>query len=87
MQTHKVISFPIVLVGRAYWQGLVDWVSTAVLDRGMISTADLELLKVVDTAQEAVDIVLERGAELRAEEEAAAAATARAQQAAEGSAR
>lgn len=87
VQTHKVISFPIVLVGRAYWQGLVDWVSSSVLDRGMISAADLELLKVVDTAQEAVDIVLERGAQLRAEEEAAAAETARAQQAAEESSR
>src|SRR4051794_11938946 len=74
VQTHKVISFPIVLVGRDYWQGLVDWVGSAVLDRGMVSAADLELLKVVDTAQEAVAIVLERGAQLRAEEEAAAAA-------------
>ena len=87
VQTHKVISFPIVLVGRAYWQGLVDWVSSAVLARGMISAADLELLKVVDSAQEAVDIVLERGAQLRAEEEAAAAETARAQRAAEESSR
>ena len=41
VQTHKVISFPIVLVGRDYWQGLVDWVGSAVLDRGMISAADL----------------------------------------------
>lgn len=87
VQTHKVISFPIVLVGRDYWQGLVDWVRAAALPRGMISAADLELLKVVDTAQEAVDLVLERGVQLRAEQEAAAAATARAQQAAEGAAR
>ncbi|GEL98021.1 TIGR00730 family Rossman fold protein [Cellulomonas terrae] len=86
VQTHKVISFPIVLVGREYWQGLVDWVRSAALPRGMISAADLELLKVVDTAQEAVDLVLERGVQLRAEQEAAAAATARAQQAAESTA-
>lgn len=83
VQTHKVIGFPIVLVGRDYWQGLIDWIGTAVLERGMISSADLELLKVVDTAEEAVSVVLERGAQLRAEEEAAAVETARAQQAAE----
>ena len=75
VQTHKVISFPIVLVGRDYWQGLLDWVGGAVLERGMISAADLELLQVVDTAEEAVKIVVERGAELRAEEEAAAPRT------------
>ena len=87
VQTHKVISFPIVLVGRSYWQGLIDWVHSAALDRGMVSPADLELLKVVDTAQDAVDVVLERGAQLRAEEEAAAAEMARAQQAAGDSTR
>src|SRR4051794_35963787 len=83
VQTHKVISFPIVLVGREYWKGLIDWFSSAVQGRGMVGLADLELVKVVDTAQEAVAAVLARGAELRAEEERAAAETARAQQAAE----
>ena len=77
VQTHKVISFPIVLIGRAYWQGLIDWVSSAVQQRGMVGEADVELIKVVDTAEEAVEAVLARGAELRAEEERAAAETAR----------
>ncbi|WP_028050941.1 TIGR00730 family Rossman fold protein [Cellulomonas sp. URHD0024] len=80
VQTHKVIGFPIVLVGRAYWQGLMDWVSSAVHERGMVGHADIELIKVVDTAEEAVQAVLARGAELRAEEERAAAETALAQQ-------
>jgi uncharacterized protein (TIGR00730 family) len=83
VQTHKVVSFPIVLVGRAYWQGLLDWVASSVLERGMVGSADVELIKVVDTAAEAVDAVLARGAELRAEEERAAAETALAQQSAE----
>jgi len=83
VQTHKVISFPIVLVGSDYWKGLIEWASGPVLARGMISRVDLDLIKLVDTAEEAVDIVLERGAELRAEELRAAEATARAQQAAE----
>lgn len=84
VQTHKVTSFPIVLVGSAYWQGLMDWVRGPVLDRGMISAVDLELLKVVDDATEAVDIVRTRGAELRAQEEAAARETARVQTSPEG---
>ena len=83
VQTHKVISFPIVLVGRAYWRGLMDWVRSTVQERGMVAAADVDLINVVDTAEEAVAAVLARGAELRAEEEAAAAETARAQQAAE----
>ncbi|GCE76953.1 LOG family protein [Cellulomonas biazotea] len=84
VQTHKVTGFPIVLVGSAYWQGLLDWVGGPVLDSGMISDVDLGLLQVVDGADEAVDIVRTRGAELRAQEEAAARETARAASSAEG---
>lgn len=85
VQTHKVIQFPIVLVGRAYWQGLLDWIGGSVLERGLIGRADLELLRVVDTAEEAVAAVVERGAQLREQERAATAAAARDQAAADGS--
>ena len=74
VQTHKVVEFPIVLVGTEYWQGLLDWARGPVLDRGMISEADLALIKLVDDPAEAVRIVAERGAELRAAERAAQAA-------------
>jgi uncharacterized protein (TIGR00730 family) len=74
VQTHKVTEFPIVLVGRSYWQGLVDWLRTSVADRGMISPRDIDLLKIVDDPEEAVRIVCERNEELRAEELAAAEA-------------
>jgi uncharacterized protein (TIGR00730 family) len=83
VQTHKVTGFPIVLVGRSYWQGLLDWLGGEVLSRGTISAVDLELLEVVDTAEEAVSTVLERGAALRAEEEAAVLANAQAEKEAE----
>ncbi|WP_019134955.1 TIGR00730 family Rossman fold protein [Cellulomonas massiliensis] len=82
VQTHKVIQFPIVLVGRDYWAGLLDWLSRTVEPHGMVSAPDVELLRLVDTAEEAVQAVLDRGAELRAEEDAAARATADAQEAA-----
>ncbi|HZL80739.1 MAG TPA: TIGR00730 family Rossman fold protein, partial [Demequina sp.] len=68
VQTHKVTSFPIVLIGSSYWSGLLEWIAGPVVDRGMINPADLELLKIVDDADEAVRIVCERGAELRAQE-------------------
>jgi hypothetical protein len=57
-----------------------------VLERGMIREADLELIRLVDDADEAVQIVEQRGAELRAAERAAAAGAEQAQQAAEAEA-
>ncbi|MEI6682678.1 MAG: TIGR00730 family Rossman fold protein [Bacteroidota bacterium] len=59
IQTHKLVRFPIVLVSRAYWQGMIDWITTVVLAEQNISPADLEIFKVVDTAQEAVGYITE----------------------------
>jgi len=85
VQTHKVVEFPIVLVGRDHWQGLLDWIAGPLVEQGLISPADLELIQVVDTAQDAVRVVVERGVELRAAEEAATVEAAEAQQAADAS--
>ncbi|MPV38878.1 LOG family protein [Georgenia subflava] len=74
VQTQKVSSFPIVLVGSEYWGGLVEWLRTTMVERGTISPADLDLLPVVDTAEEAVDAVLTGMAHLAHEKEAQAAA-------------
>lgn len=79
VQTHKVTNFPIVLLGGAYWSGLVSWLRDTVHPHGMIGEADLDLLPIADSAQEAVDIIVRRGAELRAEEQAATRAMQRAQ--------
>lgn len=54
MQTHKIDMFPVILVGRDYWGGLVDWLRGAVLDRATINAPDLDLLRIVDTADEAI---------------------------------
>ncbi|UVY83401.1 TIGR00730 family Rossman fold protein [Brachybacterium sp. NBEC-018] len=59
MQTHKISMFPVVLVGRAYWQGLIDWISTTLVERGMIAPTDPDLLRVVDTAEEALAVLRE----------------------------
>ena len=58
IQTEKSEPFPVVLVGRAYWGGLVDWLRNAVLGMGCISPQDIDLFTVVDSGEEAAQIVL-----------------------------
>ena len=53
-QTGKVTSFPIVLIGVDYWQGLIDWIRTSLEGGGMISEGDLDRLVVTDDLDEAV---------------------------------
>jgi uncharacterized protein (TIGR00730 family) len=79
VQTQKVTGFPIVLVGRDYWGGLVEWIRATLLSHGMISEPDVDLLHVTDDPDEAVRIVVERGAALRAAERAAVEASGEAQ--------
>ncbi|HEX4976692.1 MAG TPA: TIGR00730 family Rossman fold protein [Nocardioides sp.] len=62
VQTQKVTSFPIVLVGTSYWGGLVDWIRRTVLAEGKVSEADLDLLHVTDDVDEAVAIMVEASA-------------------------
>jgi uncharacterized protein (TIGR00730 family) len=57
VQTRKVTRFPIVLFGRNYWQGLVDWLRMSVVEQGKASARDLELFHVTDDIDEAVAIV------------------------------
>jgi uncharacterized protein (TIGR00730 family) len=58
VQTRKVTSFPIVLVGREYWGGLLDWLRQALLANAMIGDSDLDLLTVTDDPGEAVRAVV-----------------------------
>lgn len=58
IQTNKIDKFPIVLVGREFWSGLVDWVRTTLLDSFQnISAGDIDILQVVDTADEVIEIL------------------------------
>jgi len=59
VQTEKVTSFPIVLVGSDYWAGLVDWLRGTVLADGKIAGRDLDMFTVTDDVEEAVAIMLE----------------------------
>ncbi|MBT0551347.1 LOG family protein [Riemerella anatipestifer] len=54
IQTRKIGRFPIVLVGSKFWSGLLDWFKDTLLESKLISPEDLNLFRVVDTAEEAV---------------------------------
>ena len=58
VQTQKISSFPIVLVGSNYWNGLLGWLGESAIAAGTIGPADLSLIQVVDDPQEAVDLVI-----------------------------
>ncbi len=57
IQTHKIGKFPIILVGSDFWTGLMDWVKTTMLKMGNISPEDLNLIQIVDTEEEVVEII------------------------------
>jgi len=56
IQTGKIARFPIVLVGKEYWSGLIDWITNTMLQKEKnISPEDLNLFRLVDTAEEAAE--------------------------------
>ncbi|ESQ05953.1 Lysine decarboxylase [Streptomyces sp. PVA_94-07] len=57
VQTRKVTRFPIVLFGREYWSGLVDWLRDTVVAQGKCAAKDLLLFHVTDDVEEAVALV------------------------------
>src|SRR5436305_15316723 len=70
VQTRKVTSFPIVLLGAAYWSGLVEWLRTTMVEQGKASPADLDLFKLTDSPAEAVEAI--KASSGRRDEETAA---------------
>lgn len=60
VQTNKIAEFPVVLVGREYWEGLIDWIKKTMLHQEHnINESDLDLFKIVDTADEAVKHIVD----------------------------
>jgi uncharacterized protein (TIGR00730 family) len=60
IQTKKIRGFPVVLVGRDYWSGLIDWMKTSMLVARNISLEDLDLMHVVDEPDEVCAIINKR---------------------------
>lgn len=54
IQTQKIARFPIILVGTSFWSGLLDWFKNSLLENKLITPENLQLFRLVDTADEAV---------------------------------
>ena len=59
MQTAKGRKMPVVLVGSKFWSGLLEWIRTVLVDKGMISPEDVNLYQVVDEPQAVVDAIFD----------------------------
>jgi hypothetical protein len=57
IQTKKIGKFPIVLVGRKFWQPLMDWIKNTLIEQGNISEENLNIFSVVDTEDEVLDVI------------------------------
>jgi uncharacterized protein (TIGR00730 family) len=58
VQTRKVTSFPIALLGVDYWQGMIDWLRGTVLAHGKIAESDLDMLVLTDDVDEVVRLMM-----------------------------
>ena len=68
-QTGHTPKFPIILVGKKYWEGLVDWLQETIAASGRMSQSDFDLFRIVDTAEEARDKIMEYHNKYRNEED------------------
>lgn len=68
-QTGHAPDFPVILVGKNYWSGLVDWMQDTLWTNGAIKQSDFDLFRVVDTAEEAVEKITEYHNKYRKENE------------------
>jgi hypothetical protein len=59
IQTDKVRDFPVILFGKSYWQGLLDWIESTLLAEGKISPEDLKLMVVTDSPEEIAQIIID----------------------------
>jgi uncharacterized protein (TIGR00730 family) len=60
IQTKRIKSFPVVLVDSKYWQGLIEWIRGTLIKEKSVSESDLDILRIVDTPEEAVAIIKRR---------------------------
>ena len=68
-QTGHAPDFPVILVGKKYWSGLVDWMQNTLWTNGAIKQSDFDLFRVIDTAEEAVEKITEYHNKYRQENE------------------
>lgn len=58
IQTKKIGRFPIVLVGRSFWEGMLEWIKKVLLEKeGNISEGDLDIIQMADSVDEVIEII------------------------------
>lgn len=57
IQTRRIERFPVVLIGRDYWCGLLEWMKQRMLGNRLVDKEDLELFEVTDDVREAVELI------------------------------
>ena len=55
VQTSKTPDRPIILVGKDFWSGLLDWIRKELLGRGLIAEADMDLIRLIDSEDEIIE--------------------------------
>jgi len=60
IQTKKIRSFPVILVGKEYWQGMIDWLTKSMLAYGNINRDEIDLMHIVDEPEEVCEIINKR---------------------------
>jgi predicted Rossmann-fold nucleotide-binding protein len=57
IQTKRIKSFPVILMGSEYWQGLLDWMKGTMLAQGMITREYMDLIRVMDEPEAVVEYI------------------------------
>ena len=57
IQTKKSRQFPVILVGSAFWAGLVDWLKSRLVEEKMISPEDMDLIQIIDEPEQVVEAI------------------------------
>ncbi len=57
IQTLRIPAFPVVVIGKEYWKGMLDWIKDKVVPEGCVSPEDLDIFKVTDEPKEAVKFI------------------------------
>ncbi|MFW6082136.1 MAG: TIGR00730 family Rossman fold protein [Desulfosalsimonas sp.] len=58
IQTDRIKPLPVVLFGRDYWEGLIDWIKCQLLGKAMISEKDMDIIQITDNPEEVLEIVM-----------------------------
>lgn len=58
IQTEKIRRFPVVLIGRKYWEGLIRWMEQTLVEAGTISADDMNLFYLTDRPEDAVEYIV-----------------------------